>query len=138
MVCWRNMVFSSHVYSFLEKMLRWLKMKNKFAIILLLIMLIVTSCAAIGMDNLPEGEWMETVSSLDGTYKVNSFLVSGNATTDFSVRCEVVVEATGEKRNIYWEYHCENAEIEWIDDTTVEINGKHLNVITDSYDWRNN
>lgn len=71
-------------------------MKNKFAIILLLIMLIVTSCAAIGMDNLPEGEWMETVSSLDGTYKVNSFLVSGNATTDFSVRCEVVVEATGE------------------------------------------
>lgn len=42
------------------------------------------------------------------------------------------------KKNIYWEYHCENAEIEWIDDTTVEINGKHLKVITDSYDWRNN
>lgn len=114
-------------------------MKNKTTLILLvfIIMLTITSCAMVGMDNLPQGELMETVYSPDGTYRINSFLVSGNATVDFCVRCEVIENSSGEKRNIYWEYRCESAYIEWIDNTTVEINGKQLNVITDSYDWRN-
>ena len=114
-------------------------MKNKPILIflVLIIMLTITSCAVGGMDNLPQGELMETIYSPNGAYRINSFLVSGNATVDFCVRCEVVKNSSGEKRNIYWEYRCESAYIEWIDNTTVEINGKHLNVITDSYDWRN-
>lgn len=89
-----------------------------------------------GMKYLPEGEIIETVYSPDGTYKINSFLVSGNATVAFCVRCEVVENSSGEKRNIYWEYRCESADIVWIDNTTVEINGRRLNVLVDSYDWR--
>lgn len=114
-------------------------MRNKIVVLSLIfiIIFIFTSCAAMGMDQLPNGEFMDTVYSPNGTYQINSYLVSGNATTDFSVRCEVVEISSGKKRNIYWEYHCETADIEWIDDTNVKINEKKLNVITDSYDWRN-
>ncbi len=114
-------------------------MKNKAIVLLILIiMLTLTSCSLLrGMDNLPQGELMETVISPDGTYTINSFLVNGGATVAYCVRCEVVENISGEKRNIYWEYRCESADIEWIDNTTVQINGRRLNVITDSYDWRN-
>ena len=112
-------------------------MKKTIGVIFIfIIVLIFASCAAVGMDYLPEGELMETSCSPEGTYTVNSFLVSGNATVAFSVRCEVVENSSGEKRNIYWQYRCESADIKWIDDTTVEINGRQLNVLTDSYDWR--
>lgn len=110
--------------------------KVKLGIAIFIVVLALTSCSVGGMDNLPTGELMETVCSPDGTYQVNSFLVSGNATVDFCVRCEVIENATQEKRNIYWEYRCEKASVKWIDNKTVEINGKPLNVITDSYDWR--
>lgn len=114
-------------------------MKNKTILILLvfIIVLTITSCAMVGMDDLPQGELMETVYSPDRTYRINSFLVSGNATVDFCVRCEVVENSSGKKRNIYWEYRCESSDVEWIDNTTVKINGENLNVLTDSYDWRN-
>ena len=90
-----------------------------------------------GMDSLPDGDYMESYESPNGKYVLNSYLCSGNATTDFSVRCEVVKKETGEKRNIYWQYHCENADIKWIDNKTVNINNQTLDVTKDTYDWRN-
>ena len=114
-----------------------MRSKTTLVFIVLIIMLITTSCTVVRMDNLPQGELMETIYSPDRTYRINSFLVSGNATVDFCVRCEVIENSSGRKRNIYWEYRCESAYIEWVDNTKVEINGKQLNVITDSYDWRN-
>lgn len=116
-------------------------MKNKtmLGVLLLIFIIILTtaSCVVTDMDNLPQGELMETIYSPDGTYRINSFRVLGNATVDFSVRCEVIENSSGKKRNIYWEYRCESARIEWIDNITVKINEIQLNVITDSYDWRN-
>lgn len=89
-----------------------------------------------GMDNLPEGELIISADSPDGTYRVSAYLCNGGATVDFAVRGEVTTLSTGDSRNIYWEYHCEDAEIEWTDDNTVQINGKKLDVRTDSYDFR--
>lgn len=88
------------------------------------------------MYHLPEGELMDTVYSPDESYIINSYLTDGGATVASSVRCEVVTVSTGQRRNIYWQYRCKTSEIVWIDETTVSINGKELNVITDSYDWR--
>ena len=113
-----------------------MKKKNIVLYLILSVVLVFSSCAAYSMDNLPKGELIETKCSPDGTYVINSYLVSGGATVDFCVRCEVVEISTEKKRNIYWEYRCETAKIEWVDDTTVSINDKLLNVITDSYDWR--
>jgi len=113
-----------------------MKKKNILFYFVLSVIIIFSSCASYGMDNLPKGELMQTVYSPDETYIINSYLVSGGATVDFCVRCEVVEIPTGKKRNIYWEYRCETARIEWINNTTVKINDKLLNVNTDSYDWR--
>ena len=42
------------------------------------------------MNNLPDGTLFSTSSSPKENYIVNAYLCSGNVTTDFSVRCEVV------------------------------------------------
>ena len=113
-------------------------MKHKAVAILLLLFSILafSSCMVRSMDHLPEGELIDTVYAPDKTRRINAFLVSGNATVDFCVRCEVEEILSGKKRNIYWAYHCQTADIEWINNTTVTINSKPLNVITDRYDWR--
>ena len=95
---------------------------------------ILCSC---GMANLPDGELLEESLSPDGKYQVNSYLVSAGATVANSIKCEVVEVESGTKRNIYWQYRCEDASIEWIDNRTVVINGVTLDILTDSYDWRN-
>ena len=105
-------------------------------IVFIMAIVITLHISFTSMKALPEGELMKTTHSPDGQYTVNSFLVSGNATVGFSVRCEVIENSSGEKRNIYWQYHCETADIKWVDNVTVIINGKELNVLTDSYDWR--
>lgn len=111
-------------------------MTHKFIAIIIIATLTLSSCAAIGMNNLPEGDLMHSTPSPNETYIINSYLVSGNATVDFCVRCEVVVISSGEKRNIYWAYRCEKADVMWVDDNIVIINGIKLNVLTDTYDWR--
>ena len=113
-------------------------MKRLLCVMVVCLLLCLSSCAMIGMKYLPEGELMESITSPDGVYQIRTYLVNGGATVDWAVRCEVVTVSTGKVRNLYWEYHCNTAEIRWLDDVTVEINGKKLDVRTDSYDWRNN
>lgn len=82
-------------------------------------------------------EILKTSVSPDNRYTVTAYLHNGGATVDYSVLGTVTDNKTGIKRNIYWQYHCYYAEIEWIDDTTVIINDVELNVKKDTYDWRN-
>lgn len=103
--------------------------------VLCLCMVLLTACS--GMDRLPEGERIKSVDSPDGVYRINAYLCDGGATTDYAVRCEVETVASGEKRNIYWQYHQENVTIKWKSDLVVDIGGKVLDVTKDSYDWRN-
>ena len=91
----------------------------------------ITSCT-----KLPEGKLIKSSLSPTQRYRVNAYLADGGATTDFAVRCEVVNEHTGKIRNIYWNYHESDAELLWVDDETISINGIILNVITDMYDFR--
>lgn len=85
-----------------------------------------------------KGERILAVSeSPDGAYTVTAYLNDGGATTDYAVLCSVKKCSNGKERNIYWNYHCYKAEIEWLDATTVCINGVVLDVTKDSYDWRN-
>ena len=34
------------------------------------------------------------------------------------------------------QYHCERAELEWVNDETIKINGVELNVKKENYDYR--
>ena len=89
-----------------------------------------------GMNNLPEGELITSADSPDGTYRVSGYLCDGGVTVDHAVRAEVMTLSTGKHRNIYWEYHCDNLK-KWLDVNTVQINGRQLDVRTESYDYRN-
>lgn len=88
--------------------LRDIKMQSKRIITNFLAVLMIMLCAFLsgcGLDNLPQVELIDSSVSPNGKYTVNAYLCSGNATTDFSVRCEVVDSETSKCRNIYWKYH---------------------------------
>ncbi|MBQ7504821.1 MAG: hypothetical protein IJT79_05835 [Ruminococcus sp.] len=101
-----------------------------------MIIVVFSSCAAIGMDNLPTGELIKTSNSPNKQYRIEVYLCCGNATTANSVRCAAVEINSQKSRNILWQYRQDDAEIEWLDDNNVKINGIKLNILTDSYDWR--
>lgn len=87
--------------------------------------------------NLPKGDLIKQVPSPSGEYIFNAYLVSGNATVDFAIRGELVFNKEYRKpKTIYWNYHESEANVIWIDNQTVEINGHTLNVLKDRYDWR--
>ena len=79
---------------------------------------------------------IEEVSSPNGTYTITAYLNSGGATTDYAVLCSVKNNSTGKEKNIYWQYRCTEADIVWLDEQTVQINGVELNVKKDTYDYR--
>ena len=103
---------------------------------LILFICVVLTVSSCGMDNLPQGEFLTSAEAPNGLHRIDAYLCNGGATVDFAVRCAVVDIDSGEERNIYWQYHQQTAQIEWIDEETVEINGIRLNIFTDSYDWR--
>jgi hypothetical protein len=102
---------------------------------------VLVSCAKLGdlvfrgMNNLPEGDYLSSYDSPSKDYSINIYLCNGGATTDFSIRGELVIKNES-KKNIYWSYHEQEANVEWIDDDTVIINGRTLNVLEDIYDFR--
>ena len=77
-----------------------------------------------------------TSDSPDGQYTVTAYKNNGGATTGYSVLATVVDHDHQKSRNFYWQYHCEDATIIWVDETTVEINGVSLDVWKDTYDYR--
>ncbi|MBQ7203617.1 MAG: DUF5412 domain-containing protein [Eubacterium sp.] len=79
----------------------------------------------------------ESVSP-NNTYTVEAYRNNGGATTDFAVLCTLHYNDDSKKdRNIYWDYHYSEADIEWVDDDTVIINGKTIDDVTkDKYDFR--
>ena len=83
-------------------------------------------------------EFLSESTSPDGRYTVTAYLNNGGATTDYAVLCTATDNETGRERNIYWNYKCEKAEIEWVDEDTaiIVINGVELDVMKDKYDWR--
>ena len=84
-----------------------------------------------------DGQEVITVSdSPDSSYTITAYLNNGGATTDYAVLCTVKNNKTEKTKNIYWNYHCSTADIEWLDNKTVNINGIELDVTKDLYDYR--
>lgn len=94
--------------------------------------------AFFDMNRLPTGEYLTEESSPDGKYTLKAYVTNGGATTSYAVRGELVLnEENGKTKNIYWNDREDHAEIKWIDNDTVVINGKSLNVPTEKFDYRN-
>lgn len=77
-------------------------------------------------------------SSPNSTYTVEIYQNDGGATTDYAVLGVLRKKSDSSySRNIYWENHTDSAEVEWLDDDTVIINGRKIpNVLKDKYDFR--
>lgn len=101
---------------------------------------IFISLAKVELSNLQKlnGEKYITEStSPDKKYTITIYLNNGGATTDFAILGVLKNNKTKISKNIYWQYHCETANIEWLDDKTVKINNVTLDVSKDTYDYRN-
>lgn len=89
------------------------------------------------INRLTGGEIIAQMTSPNGTYTVKAYRNSGGATTDFTVRGQLIFNKSSKKpKNIYWNYREDTANISWIDDDTVNINGHILNLPNDKYDFR--
>ncbi len=82
------------------------------------------------------GEFLSSSDSPDGKYTVNAYIYRGSATEAETVRAELVDNDSGTQKNIYLKYREQSARCEWLDNTTVAINGIELDVRSDTYDWR--
>lgn len=89
------------------------------------------------LDHLPVGEKLGAFESPDRHYVLTTYVCAGDL-SDFAVRA--AVSSPGNwlscPKNIYWEYHSRNATVKWLDQKTVQINDKILNVERDHYDFR--
>lgn len=114
-------------------------MRKKIIIILLIIVATLSYGVYWGfydMGRLPKGVLMSEIKSPDGNYTIKAY-VSEAALSAPAVRGELNYNETKKKpKNIYWNYREDSANIEWIDNVTVIINGHKLNILHDTFDWR--
>lgn len=82
-------------------------------------------------------EVLQEVPSPSGDDTIIVYLNNGGATTSYAILCTVKDNQTGRERNIYWQDHRDDANVQWVDDDTVIINNVELDVWKDSYDFRN-
>ena len=89
--------------------------------------------------NIQRIKWQEILSettSPNGRYTVTAYLTNGGATTAFGVLAGVEDHKRGRERKFYWQYRCEEAEMEWLSDSVLRINGITLDVDKDTFDYR--
>ena len=118
------------------------KTKKHFITISIIIAIIVGGIA-YGIDSafsdiqrIDGQEYITESTSPNGTYAVTAYLNNGGSTTDYAVLATLRNNKNYKIKNIYWQYHCEKADIEWLNDKTVKINGIQLNVKNEIYDYR--
>lgn len=93
--------------------------------------------AFFDMNRLPTGKYITEETSPNGTYTLKAYVSSPSLSAD-AVRGELIFnERNGKTKNIYWNDRESTAKIEWIDDDTVVINGRRLNVPKEKFDFRN-
>lgn len=115
-------------------------MKKLFPVLAVVCLVVLLLCGAhwyffSSMLHLPQGEHLTTYVSPYSDARLEIYLVDGGATTDYAIRGCAVFE-NGKKKNIYWNYHESEADVQWLDADTVQINGIRLNIRTDVYDYR--
>lgn len=89
------------------------------------------------MSHFSGGTLIAEETSPDGTYTVKAYLGEHGATVADTVRGELVFNDMGRRpKNIYWNYREQEADMYWVDEDTVVINGIELTVPSEVYDFR--
>lgn len=87
------------------------------------------------LNSLPKGDLLASIKSPTNEYVINSYLVRNSLSAN-AIRVELINNKTSKRKNIYWGYPESTANIKWINEDIVEINGHILNIYKDRYDWR--
>ena len=103
----------------------------------LVLVLSLVGCGDKDLQQIKGQEYISKSDSADGSYTVTAYLNDGEDSADYAVLCTSTDNASGETRNIYWCNNCANANIQWVDNETVVINGVVINVVNGGYDYRN-
>ncbi len=116
-------------------------MKNTFKRFLALALALVLALSLVGcgdkaLQEIKGQDYISKSDSADGSYTVTAYLNDGEGSSDYAVLCTATDNASGEERNIYWCNDCANANIQWVDNETVVINGVVINVKNGGYDYR--
>lgn len=111
--------------------------------IIIIVLVIITTLsygiywAFFDMDRLPKDKFISEVISPSGEYSIKAY-VSETSLSAPAVLGELnYISKRKKPKNIYWNYREDSADIKWIDNVTVIINGHKLNVLTDTFDFRN-
>ncbi|MGV8145621.1 MAG: DUF5412 family protein [Alkaliphilus sp.] len=117
-------------------------MKKMFTVILIIIGILAIPAGwfVVSMNTLlliPDGEFILAVDSPNSEYTLKAYVTRPGATVANSIRGELHYNHPRKRaKNIYWSYREEHAEVYWLDNYTVVINGRHLDVRYDKYDFR--
>ena len=115
-----------------------MKKVHLIAVLLALVsLLFFVSCTMTDLTKLPKGELTASYDSPSHAYTLNMYLCGEKSSTGFlSFRGELFTHADNSRKNIYWmEYECgPDADVVWLDENTVRINGRVLDVSRDLYD----
>ena len=111
--------------------------RNILAVALVVILAFsLVGCGDKELQEIKAQEFISKSDSADGSYTVTAYLNDGEGTSNYAVLCTVTDNASNETRNIYWNNDCANANIQWVDNETVVINGVVINVKNGGYDYR--
>lgn len=114
-------------------MIRNTKRRCVLILLIFIILFIILINSRFVMYTLPKGDFINELNSPNSEYSLRAYRYSGGATVDWSLRIEVVNNLTHKKYNIYWKYHEKDADMVWLDDENVRINGIQLNIHKDYY-----
>jgi Family of unknown function (DUF5412) len=89
------------------------------------------------LSKLFKGEFLTESTLPNGSYTIKTYINNGSLTVDTSVRGELIINNSKIKpQNIYYNYHCKNRAITWINEDTVIINEQIIELPNGYYDWR--
>ena len=98
----------------------------------------VKDCYFDNIEQLPKGEFLYSSMSPDGETTVSIYKVSGmNRSAIRGAVVSVNEQGIKEERNIFWQVGTDNALSGWVDNTTISINDKAVDVLSGGwYDKR--
>lgn len=110
-------------------------------VVALLLTLCFVGCGSDSSDDLPleditGQEVLSESTSPDDSYTITAYLNNGDSKTDYAVLCVIKDNKSKDERNIYYNTDGANANIQWVDDDTVVINGIVLEAKNGEFDNR--
>lgn len=86
------------------------------------------------INQLPQGEHLVSATSQSGRFTVGMYKIENNM--GVALRGELYDNKTKTLKNVYWENFTDKAEIFWLNETMISINGNVIDITVDHFDSR--